>query len=227
MTGAFVVFAKEPIPGAVKTRLCPPFSPLEAADFYACMLDDVLEYTATLAAQLELAPFLYVAPEESVSRMASRAPAGFEVRPQYGADLGARMESAVRELGAAGFAPLLLRGSDSPALVEPTPSDALAALTDGADVVASPDPDGGYGLVGLREPAMGLFEHRMSTESVLADTFARAASRSLRCAEIRQGFDIDTADDLRRLRQVRREGGPLPCSRTLAFLDERGLWPDN
>ena len=43
MKGALVVFAKQPAPGQVKTRLCPPFSPEQAARFYACMLEDALE----------------------------------------------------------------------------------------------------------------------------------------------------------------------------------------
>jgi len=225
LSGALVVFAKEPRAGAVKTRLCPPFDPREAADFYACMLDDVLEHSAALAAVTGLTPFLYVAPAASVPALAARAPAGFETRPQSGADLGARMEGAVRELAAAGFTPIVLRGSDSPALDAASLDDALHALEAGADVVASPDPDGGYGLVALREGWAGLFEHRMSTGSVLEATFARAEAQSLRCARIRSGFDIDTAEDLDRLREARTLHGDLPCPRTLAFLDERGLWP--
>jgi len=225
LRGALVVFAKEPRPGTVKTRLCPPFEPEEAAELYACMLDDVLEQSARLAERARLAPFLYVAPAESVRVLAARAPAGFETRPQHGADLGARMESAVRELAADGFAPIVLRGSDSPALDAATLDDALAALAEGADVVASPDPDGGYGLVALREGWAGLFEHRMSTSSVLEATFERAGERSLRCARVRSGFDIDTAADLGRLREARARHGDLPCPRTLAFLDDRGLWP--
>jgi rSAM/selenodomain-associated transferase 1 len=225
LTGALVVFAKEPTPGTVKTRLCPPFDPGEAAELYACMLDDVLEHSATLAAQAGLAPFLYVAPPGSVAALAARAPAAFETRPQRGADLGERMDGAVRELGAEGFAPLILRGSDSPALDAPIFSAALAALGEGADVAVSPDPDGGYGLVALRDAHAGLFEHPMSTESVLESTLARAAARSLRCERIRRGFDIDTAEDLVRLRQARAQQAALPCPRTLAFLDERDLWP--
>ena len=36
-----VVFAKHPTPGAVKTRMCPPLTPEQAAALYAAMLDDV------------------------------------------------------------------------------------------------------------------------------------------------------------------------------------------
>ncbi|MYW30066.1 glycosyltransferase, partial [Streptomyces sp. SID2119] len=38
-----LVIAKEPVPGRVKTRLCPPFSPAEAAELAAAALADTLE----------------------------------------------------------------------------------------------------------------------------------------------------------------------------------------
>jgi len=220
-----VVFAKEPAPGHVKTRLSPPFSMERAAAFYECMLDDVLEHSLRLATTASLAPYLYVAPAESVPGFARRAPPGFEVRAQRGDDLGARMESATDELAAEGFSPIVLRGSDSPALDEPTLTQALQALATGADVAASPDPDGGYGLIALRAASPGLFAHPMSTASVLADTFARAVARSLHCVEIEPGFDIDTSDDLDRLARARVDRASLPCPRTLAYLDAHDLWP--
>lgn len=224
MSGALVVFAKEPKLGTVKTRLSPPLSLEEATEFYGCMLDDVLEHSATLATAAGLSPFLYVAPAESVPGFERRAPARFEVRAQRGDDLGARMESAAAELAAAGFSPIVLRGSDSPALDEPALTQALHALATGADVAASPDPDGGYGLIALRAAVPGLFSHPMSTASVLADTFARASARSLRCVEIEPGFDIDTSGDLDRLARAREERASLPCPRTLAYLDAHDLW---
>ena len=38
-----IIFAKEPRPGQVKTRLCPPLSPEAAARLYRCFLEDILE----------------------------------------------------------------------------------------------------------------------------------------------------------------------------------------
>jgi rSAM/selenodomain-associated transferase 1 len=209
----------------VKTRLCPPLSPDEAAGLYSCMLDDVLEHSAALAAAHHLAPFLYVSPPEAVPALAARAPGAFDTRAQRGADLGARMEHAVAELAAEGFAPLVLRGSDSPALHASLVESALAALEDGADVAISPDLDGGYGLVALRASFPGLFDHPMSTPAVLEATLAGAAARGLRGICVEPGFDIDTADDLRQLKQLRDTGLELPCPRTLAFLDAGDCWP--
>ncbi|HEX2484993.1 MAG TPA: TIGR04282 family arsenosugar biosynthesis glycosyltransferase [Myxococcota bacterium] len=224
MSGALVVFAKEPRPGAVKTRLCPPFAPDEAAALYACMLDDVLEASAAAAAELGLAPFLYATPADACERLARRTPPGFRVRPQRGPDLGARMEHAAAELAAEGFAPLLLRGSDSPVLASDELRAALAALAE-ADLALSPDPDGGYNLVALRTAVPGLFDHPMSTERVLDDTLSHARARGLRSALLAPGFDVDVAEDLALLARARREGRAATCPRTLAWLDARGSWP--
>ena len=223
MSGALVVFAKEPRPGDVKTRLCPPFARDEAAAFYACMLDDVLEASAAAAAELGLAPFLYATPADACERLARRAPPGFRVRPQQGPDLGARMERAAADLAAEGFAPLLLRGSDSPVLASEQLLAAVGALAD-ADVALSPDPDGGYSLVALRTALPGLFLHPMSTERVLEDTRARARASGLRSALLAPGFDVDVAADLALLARARREGRAAACPRTLAWLDARGSW---
>ncbi len=224
MSGVLVVFAKQPAPGQVKTRLCPPFTPEQAAAFYACMLEDVLATTLRASAALGLDAVLAVQPPEAAATLA--APPGLRREPQRGADLGARMEHAcARELGA-GRGPVLLRGSDSPTLGLATLRSALAALAQ-TDLVLCPDRDGGYNLVGLCQPLPGLFAHPMSTASVLADTLAHARRAGLTHTLLPAGFDIDTVADLALLALARREGAAADCPRTLAFLDRNGLWPSS
>jgi hypothetical protein len=223
VSGALLVFAKEPRAGEVKTRLCPPLAPEEAAALYASMLDDVLEASASAAAALGLATLLYVAPAGACERLAARAP-GWRVRAQHGPDLGARMERAAADAAALGYAPLLLRGSDSPALAPELFAAALGALRE-VDLALSPDPDGGYNLAALRAPATGLFDHPMSTPRVLEDTLARARGLGLRTRVLAGGFDVDVWADLVHLARARREGRARGCPRTLAWLDARGGWP--
>ena len=223
MSGALVVFAKAPRPGAVKTRLCPPLRPEQAAALYACMLDDVLAASAASCEELGLVPILTVDPPEASEALAAGAPAAFRVTAQRGSDLAERMEAAVAEVAAAGHTPVLLRGSDSPAMGGEALREAVAALAE-ADLVVAPDPDGGYGLVGLRGPVPGLFDHPMSTSSVLEDTLAHARARGLRCRRLAPGFDIDTIEDLGLLALARRENPTLPCPRTLRYLDEHRIW---
>ena len=128
MSGLLVVFAKRPARGRVKTRLCPPFRPEEAADFYAAMLADVIAASAAAAAANGLAVRLAVDPPEAVGAFAGQVPDAVTVVPQRGDSLAARMEHAASEGFAAGHAPVLLRGSDSPLLAPETVAAALAAL---------------------------------------------------------------------------------------------------
>ena len=223
MSGALVVFAKRPAPGKVKTRLCPPFTPRQAADFYAAMLDDVLEASAAIARAQGLTPILAIDPASAVAEFERRVPAGFRVTPQAGADLSERMTSAAAAAFAEGFSPVLLRGSDSPALGRETVAEACAAAQ-GGGIAICPDLDGGYNLVAMGSPVPGLFAHAMSTATVLEDTAARARAAGRSCITLAPGFDIDTVEDLAQLRAAVAEGRTRQCPRTIAFLDAHDLW---
>jgi rSAM/selenodomain-associated transferase 1 len=221
--GALVVLAKAPRAGEVKTRLCPPFSPQEAADLYARLLADVLAASAEIAHALELVPILAVQPPQACGELARNAPARFRVVPQRGPDLGARMDWALREACAAGAPRVVLRGSDSPLIDGEIVAAALAGLDD-ADLVLRPDRDGGYGLIAVERPAPGLFDHPMGTGSVLADTLAAAERLGLRTQLLEPGFDIDTLADLRRLEALRSPRLARLCPATLGYLDDHELW---
>ena len=87
-----------------------------------------------------------------------------------------------------------------------------------------PDRDGGYGWIGLRRPVPGLFDHAMSTATVLADTLARAAAAGLRVRQLAPHFDLDTAADLALLAVARQRGEAGECPRTLDAADALGVW---
>ena len=228
LRGVLLVLAKQPAPGRVKTRMVPPLSPQQACVLYCEMLQDVLITTSRIAVELGLAPILAVDPPRAASALARSAPTVFRVVPQRGADLGERIEWAIREAAASGADRILLRGSDSPILDREQIEAALLRLDD-VDLVLSPDLGSGYNLLGVRKPTPGLFDHPMSTRTVLEDTLANAAALSLRAAVQRASFDIDTASDLNRLAAARagRCGASVAklCPRTLAFLDTQDLWP--
>lgn len=221
--GAVIVFARAPRPGEVKTRMLPALSPRQAAEFYAALLADALAATGGWARELALAPVVSVHPPEARAEVARLAPAGFRAVAQRGADLAERMDWAAREAAAAGAAPVMLRGSDSPALDVAIARAALAALEQ-VDVALCPDRDGGYSLVALRRPASGLFSHPMSTHTVLQDTLARAAERGLSARVLPASFDLDVIEDLRWLAEARPALDAELCPRTLAYLDAGDLW---
>jgi rSAM/selenodomain-associated transferase 1 len=220
VTGVLVVLAKHPEPGRVKTRLCPPLSPEEAAALQSAMLDDVLEASWRHATALGLEPVLAIDPPEAVTRYRARLPEGFRVCAQQGSSLAARMQRVLDDELARGRGPVLLRGSDSPAMDQETLVEALAAL-ERVDLVVSPDPDGGYNLIGLRRAAPGLLGHPMSTDSVMQDTLLSAHRLGLSSEQVSAGFDIDTAADLERLdRAVPPDSAGL-YPRTMGWLAER------
>jgi glycosyltransferase A (GT-A) superfamily protein (DUF2064 family) len=156
--------------------------------------------------------------------MAARCPDAFRVVEQRGADLAARMEWALQQAADRGARPILLRGSDSPTLDAELVASALDALHS-HDLVVCPDRDGGYSLIGLAGAAPGLFSHPMSTRDVLEDTLAGARSRGWRSHVLPARFDLDRFDDLRWLAEARSETVASLCPRTLAYLDDRDLWP--
>ena len=96
--------------------------------------------------------------------------------------------------------PLLLIGTDSPALQPAHLATAADLLRDVHDAVFIPAEDGGYVLVGLRQPQPRLFENiDWGSEQVMAQTRDRLAGLGLRWAEPLTLWDIDRPADLARL----------------------------
>jgi rSAM/selenodomain-associated transferase 1 len=221
MTGrvALAVMTKMPEPGEVKTRLCPPLTPHGAAMLARCFLLDRLEQLGEVSDGEALVAF---APWERGAEMREIVPAGTRLVPQEGADLGARMDRLLSDLLAEGYAGAIAVGTDSPTLPTAYLRQACAAIRDEAvDLVLGPAEDGGYYLVGLRAAAPELFlDMPWSTESVMAETLARARRLGLRHALLPAWFDVDRGEDLARLR------APIPdafrAPRTLAFLEQWG-----
>ena len=113
MTALLLIFAKEPRPGQVKTRLSPRLSPEEAAQLYHSFLLDILEEMARVP-EMRLA--VAFRPLEARDFFRGLAPPGADLWAQEGADLGDRMARTLARGFAAGFRPVILRGSDVPDL---------------------------------------------------------------------------------------------------------------
>ena len=182
---ALVVMAKAPVPGRVKTRLCPPLDAEQAATLAEAALADTLQAVAwTPAARrivvLEGAPGPWL-------------PAGFEVIAQRGASLAQRLSNAVRDVGA----PLLLLGMDTPQVTRAQLRAALDELAAArTDAVIGPTDDGGYWTIGLAAPDPRAFEGvPMSSPATAARQRARLEELGLRTTELPPLRDIDTYDD--------------------------------
>ena len=199
---ALVIFAKAPIPGQVKTRLCPPLTADEAATLHGSFVLDTLERTKAAAGKLKLPFDRYLACSPSSTAvffkiMEERQ--GVKLIDQVGEDLGARMKHAFETLFARGYRHVLIVGTDVPSLPLAHYQQALAFL-DAYDLVLGPALDGGYYLIGLNKPTPALFENvSWSTDRVLSMTRERADGLGVSTALLPAWRDIDTIDDLNTL----------------------------
>ncbi|OQW35401.1 MAG: hypothetical protein A4E19_01125 [Nitrospira sp. SG-bin1] len=196
---ALVIFAKAPVPGQVKTRLCPPLTPDEAATLQGSFILDTLERTKIAVAKLKLPLDRCLACVPSVTHvffkiMEERQ--GVKLIDQVGDDLGARMNQAVETMFARGYQRVLIIGTDVPTLPLDHFKQALALL-ENHDLVLGPALDGGYCLIGLKRLAPELFTNiPWSTDEVLPLTQERASSLGLKTALLEPWRDVDTPADL-------------------------------
>ncbi len=198
MPHVLLIFAKWPEPGRVKTRLSPPLTMQEAASLYQCMLMDTLTATSGIRG---IQRMLFFDGEDAQASFFKTLAPDATVCRQQGSTLGERLAAAFATAFERGSQSVAVIGTDSPHLDPQEICTAFSLLaSDKADVVFGPSADGGYYLVGLRESKPELFRDiSWSSSKVLSESLARANSIGLRQALLAPCFDLDTADDLRRL----------------------------
>jgi uncharacterized protein len=185
MTGpAIVVIAKRPQAGRVKTRLTPPCSPEQAARLAGAALADTLAAAARTRRATRRILVLDGAPGAWV-------PHGFDVLPQRGDGLAARLAAAFEDVAG----PAFLVGMDTPQ-VTPELLDAGLGALDGSDAVFGAALDGGYWGIGLRraDPAAFLGVPMSEAATGLAQR-VRLAELGLRTAVLPPLRDVDTIAD--------------------------------
>ena len=197
MSKALIVFAREPVPGKVKTRLGRDIGYTPAANLYSAMLEDVLESVSLLK---DVRPLLFWACDDAPIPLNPAFPL-MESFKQHGANLGLRMAHAFELAFESGCTACCIIGTDSPDLPAEYIRQAFELLEGGGtDVVFGPARDGGYYLLGLRRAWPELFENiAWGTPQVLTTSVARARELGVRTAFLPQWYDIDTQADLSRL----------------------------
>ena len=196
-TIAIAVLAKAPLPGFAKTRLIPALG----AEGAALLQARLVEHSVATACAARIGPVtLWGAPDESHPLFqAIGARLGVTLARQDGCDLGERMLAAV----AAADMPVLVIGTDCPALTADHLRTAADILRSGADAAIIPAEDGGYALIGLRAPARTLFsEMRWSVPSVMEETRRRLRDLGMRWQEPVTLWDLDLPEDIERLREI-------------------------
>lgn len=201
-----LVMAKAPVPGRVKTRLCPPLTATAAARLAAAALLDTVDsvdlFEAASAGSVRKVialdgPLVDAVDGPLIAGRITSAGAGRWTRiPQRGTGFADRLILAHRD--AAGRRPVVQIGMDTPQLSGGLMAEASAALFRGrVDAVVGPAADGGWWSLGVRNAQMAraLFDVPMSTSDTGELTIRALRADGLRVALLPMLTDVDTFAD--------------------------------
>jgi rSAM/selenodomain-associated transferase 1 len=200
---ALLVFAKEPVPGKVKSRLAQAIGAEASARVYRDLLATTLAHghaawRSRVVDHLEL----WCASDGDIPFLRGIGTAFGATRYlQSAGDLGQRMAHAMRDAFTRASS-LLLIGSDCPLLQPARLAEAAAALRT-HDAVLVPAEDGGYVLVGARRE-LPLADVRWSTTHALADTVRGFVRAGIAHATLPACWDVDDAEGLARFDALRK-----------------------
>ncbi|MEO6162843.1 MAG: TIGR04282 family arsenosugar biosynthesis glycosyltransferase [Candidatus Binatia bacterium] len=217
---ALAVMAKAPVAGTVKTRLVPPLTPEQAAEFYRALLLDQFDHLINFAGADR---YVFYVPADAEMILRDLGGADYAYLAQRGDDLGTRMAQVFADLWHLGHRNIVLIGSDLPALPLAILDEAFTQLARAARrAVFGPSRDGGYYLVGMNDPTPEIFENMTwSHGSVLAQTLAKLKALNVEVYQLPPWFDVDTRADLTALGRL----DPAARARiklTLTFLRRLG-----
>lgn len=185
MTPKVALFARYPVPGQAKTRLIPALGVDGAARLHRVLVERTI---ATIRASG--LPFAVHCTGAPLADFAGWLGEDVALVDQGEGDLGARLARVA--------APAILLGADVPDLL-PKHLVAAAAALEAGDMVIGPAADGGYYLLGYRQPVPFLFAAMpWGTSAVLAETLARLRQRDIAPHLLDMLADCDLPQDLAR-----------------------------
>ncbi|MGH2363856.1 MAG: TIGR04282 family arsenosugar biosynthesis glycosyltransferase [Chloroflexota bacterium] len=214
---AVLVMAKAPFPGEVKTRLAEVIGAAAAAELQCAFLLDTLAALASGAWAAGVAARVGLVTPDRRHAAALRAlvPANVELVVQPRPGLMAGIAHAFAWAAEQGIALLAVTEADSPSLPASHVAAAFELLAEiRRGIALGPCDDGGYYLVAGSAldagSAADLFEgQRYDSSTICGQTVARARLLGLHAALGPTWYDVDTMDELGRLRRElagRRDG---------------------
>jgi uncharacterized protein len=175
--------AKASIPGRTKTRLTPPLTPEQAADLPTALLGDVADNLLAAAALASISPWMAYAPADSQDFFARILPDGVG-SPRDDSNRQRRLPDPRNQLATGRRSwirvPSELRQSD-PAnwKSDSGRDDATTPGAPGDRIGSGPATDGGYYLVGIKQPIPASWKTWAGARSVFCQSLARADERGL------------------------------------------------
>ena len=188
---ALAVMAKAPRAGKVKTRLSPPLTLAQTAALNVCFLMDTTQNIASVSP--DAVGLICYTPVGDEAAFDGILPEGFVLIPQRGDAFGERLLAAATDILACGFSSVSLIDSDSPTVPHAAFQQAVEELSRPGDrVVLGPSHDGGYYLIGFKQPHPEPFSRiTWSTASVAQETRDRCREASLPLVELPLWYDVD------------------------------------
>ncbi|QAA82772.1 glycosyltransferase [Aequorivita sp. H23M31] len=161
---ALIIFTKNPELGKVKTRLAQTVGDESALKIYEFLLKHTMEITKDLNVDK------YIFYSEEIHKNDIWDSEIFRKRLQCGNDLGERMSNAFTEIFNMGYQVAIIIGSDMFDLNKQDLGTAFAILND-HNIVVGPATDGGYYLLGMKEPKPQLFKNKnWGSHTILKET---------------------------------------------------------
>jgi rSAM/selenodomain-associated transferase 1 len=196
---AVILFTRIPIPGQCKTRMIPSLGAEITCALQRAFIADIAAEIYKTETSCDVV--VCFEPSGDPKTLETLITGDAVYIPQRGSGLGERMDNALSETFSLGYRKVVLLGSDLPLIEAMTIDNAFASL-DGCDCVLLPTIDGGYGLIGVKEPDASLFDLCYGGSSVAEETRNAIARGGKTCALLPPTLDVDDMDDLIRLRSA-------------------------
>lgn len=197
-------FAREPVCGAVKTRMQPALTPEQSLVLHRLLTRRV----HAILRVSQLAPIeVWVAGTVECDLFQDMQKQGATLHAQIGQNLGEKMMQAIGE-GLQRAGKVVLVGSDCIGLTSDYLRAAFSAL-DNHQVVFGPAIDGGYVLIGMSEKTVDVFDAiPWGSDRVMELSRERCTELDVKWKELDALPDIDRPEDLDRISSF-REGKDL------------------
>lgn len=197
-TCGIAVMAKASASGRAKTRLAPPLTLDEAAEFNTAFLRDIADNLLAAGLQAPIKGFMAYGPPGTEDFFTAIMPRGIGLIECWFEKFGDCLYHAIAAILGDGHGSAVVLNADSPTL----PTDYLVETArwlaaPGDRAVLGPAADGGYYLLGLKTPHRRMFEDiAWSTEHVAEQTINRAREIRLPLHILPTWYDIDTGESL-------------------------------
>jgi hypothetical protein len=183
-----LIFTRNPALGKVKTRLAKTVGNETALEIYKFLIQKTKEITQNLTCDKAV----YYSEKVRENDLWDREI--YKKNQQFGEDLGIRMKNAFETSFKNGYQNVVIIGSDLYDLSSQDIEHAFKELEEN-DVVIGPAEDGGYYLLGMKEPHNNVFQNKSwGTSSVKEETLNDLKNKKVHL--LKEFNDVDLFEDI-------------------------------